>query len=42
MAEGTPADRSPETDYHKDPTAIFYYGTKLRLVVNRQTNVNAM
>ena len=35
-------DRSPETDYHKDPTAIFYYGTKLRLVVNLQTNVKAM
>ena len=42
MVEGTPTDGSPETDYHKDPTAIFYYGTKLRLVVNLQTNVKAM
>ena len=40
--KGISADRSPETDYHKDPTAIFYYGTKLRLVVNLQTNVKAM
>lgn len=38
----TSADHSPETDYHKDPTAIFYYSTKLRLVVNLQTNVKAM
>ena len=36
------AEHSPETDYHKDPTAIFCYGTKLRLVVNLQTNVKAM
>ena len=36
------AEHSPETDYHKNPTAIFYYGTKLRLVVNLQTNVKAM
>ena len=40
--KGISADHSPETDYHKDPTAIFYYGTKLRLVVNLQTNVKAM
>ena len=40
--KGTSADHSPETDYHKDPTAIFYYETKLRLVVNLQTNVKAM
>lgn len=40
--KGMPADHSPEMDYHKDPTAIFYYGTKLRLVVNLQTNVKAM
>lgn len=37
-----PADHSSEKDYHKDPTAIFYYGTKLRPVVNLQTNVKAM
>lgn len=42
MKKGTSADHSPETDYHKDPTAIFYYGTKLRLFVNLQTNVKAM
>lgn len=42
MKKGTSADHSPETDYHKNPTAIFYYGTKLRLVVNLQTNVKAM
>ena len=36
------ADRSPETGHHKDPTVIFYYGTKLRLVANLQTNVKAM
>lgn len=40
--KGTSADHSPETDYHKDPTAIFYFETKLRLVVNLQTNVKAM
>ena len=40
--KGMCADHAPETDYHKDPTAIFYYGTKLRLVVNLQTNVKAM
>ena len=40
--KGMSAEHSPETDYHKDPTAIFYYGTKLRLVVNLQTNVKAM
>ena len=37
-----PADHSPDADYHKDSTAIFYYGTKLRLVANLQTNVKAM
>lgn len=36
------ADHSLETDYHKNPTAIFYYGTKLHLVVNLQTNVKAL
>lgn len=40
--KGMSAEHLPETDYHKDPTAIFYYGTKLRLVVNLQTNVKAM
>lgn len=40
--KGMSAGHAPETDYHKDPTAIFYYGTKLRLVVNLQTNVKAM
>ena len=40
--KGTSTDHSPETDYHKHPTAIFHYGTKLRLVVNLQTNVKAM
>ena len=40
--KGMSAEHSPETDYHKDPTAIFCYGTKLRLVVNLQTNVKAM
>lgn len=40
--KGMPADHAPEMDYHKDSTAIFYYGTKLRLVANLQTNVNAM
>ena len=40
--KGMSTDRSPETDYHKEPTAIFYYSTKLRLVVNLQTNVKAM
>ena len=34
MVEGTPTDGSPETDYHKDPTAIFYYGTKLQQMAN--------
>ena len=36
------ADHSPETDYRKDPTAIFDYDTKLRLGFNLHTNVNAM
>ena len=40
--KGTSTDHSPETDYHKNPTAIFYYGTKLRLVINLQTNVKAL
>lgn len=40
--KGIPTDHYPENDYHKDPTAIFYYGTKLRLVVNLPTNVRAM
>lgn len=40
--KGMPMNHLSETDYHKDPTAIFYYGTKLRLVVNLQTNVKAM
>ena len=40
--KGMSANHSPETDYHKDPTAIFYYSTKLCLVVNLQTNVKAM
>ena len=33
---------SPETDYRRDPLAIFYYRTQLRLVVDLQTNVKAM
>ena len=36
------AYHSPETDYRKDPLAIFYYRTQLRLVVDLQTNVKAM
>lgn len=40
--KGMSADHSPKMDYHKDPTAIFCYDTKLRLVVNLQTNVKAM
>lgn len=31
-----------EADYHKDPVAIIYYQTQLRLVVDLQTNVKAM
>ena len=33
---------SPETNYRRDPLAIFYYRTQLRLVVDLQTNVKAM
>lgn len=40
--KGMSAEHLPETDYHKDPTAIFYYGTKLRLVINLQTNIKAI
>ena len=36
------AYHSPETDYRRDPLAIFYYRTQLRLVVDLQTNVKAM
>lgn len=36
------AYHSPETDYRKDPLAIFYYRTQLRLVVDLQANVKAM
>lgn len=42
MEKEMSAGHAPETDYHKNPTAIFYYSTKLRLVVNLQTNVKAM
>lgn len=31
-----------KTDYRKDPVAIFHYQSKLRLVVDLQTNVKAM
>ena len=36
------AYHSPETDYRRDPLAIFYYRTQLRLVVDLQRNVKAM
>lgn len=36
------AYHSPETDYRKDPLAIFYYRTQLRLIVDLQANVKAM
>ena len=36
------AEHSAETDYHKDPTAIFFYRTQLRLVIDLQENVKAM
>ena len=36
------AYHSPKTDYRRDPLAIFYYRTQLRLVVDLQTNVKAM
>ena len=38
----TATHHSVQGDYHKDPTAIFYYRTHLRLVVDLQTNVKAM
>ena len=38
----TTTHHSVHGDYHKDPTAIFYYRTHLRLVVDLQTNVKAM
>ena len=38
----TNAQHSIQGDYHKNPTAIFYYRTHLRLVVDLQTNVKAM
>ena len=38
----TTTHHSVQGDYHKDPTAIFYYRTHLRLVVDLQTNVKAM
>lgn len=37
-----PVSRSRNADYRKDPTAIFYYRTRLQLVVDLQTNVKAM
>ena len=37
-----PAPHSQDADYRKDPIAIFYYRTQLRLVVDLQTNVKAM
>lgn len=37
-----PVPRSQDADYRKDPIAIFYYRTQLRLVVDLQTNVKAM
>ena len=36
------AYHSPETDYRRDPLAIFYYRTQLRLVVDLQRDVKAM
>ena len=42
MAEATPADCSPETDYPQNSTAIFYYSAKLYLVVNMQANIKSM
>ena len=40
--EGRPmTDYDTDYDYHKDPIAILYVRTKLRLVVNLQTNIKA-
>lgn len=44
--DGRPEDRpmtdyDPSYDYHKDPIAILYVRTKLRLVVDLQTNIKA-
>ncbi|VUX10836.1 Uncharacterised protein [Dorea longicatena] len=38
----TSASSYTDADYHKDPVAIIYYQTRLRLVVDLQTNVKAM
>lgn len=42
LEKRNPEPRSQNADYRKDPTAIFYYRTQLRLVVDLQTNVKAM
>ena len=40
--KGAQTQKAPEVDYHDDPFAIFHYRTRLRLVVDLQTNVKAM
>ena len=42
LEKRNPEPHSQDSDYRKDPTAIFYYRTQLRLVVDLQTNVKAM
>ena len=42
LEKRNPEPHSQDSDYRKNPTAIFYYRTQLRLVVDLQTNVKAM